>query len=151
MQEPHMNIAAIAVAAVIPMIMGFLYYHPAALGKAWMKANGFTAESMGTGPKPILYLLALGVSFLFAMFLWNNVTGSGGVEQSQVIDPKDGHSFVTFGHGMAHGIIISLTIFLPVFTTMAIFERKSFLWAVVNWGYWALTTILMCGLLSAWR
>ena len=150
MQEPQMNFAAIAVATLIPMIMGFLYYHPAVLGKLWMKANGFTPESIGKGPKPILYLLALVASFFLANFLWSNVTGTGGVEQSQVVAP-DGHSYVTFGHGVVHGIIFAITVLFPIFATMAIFEKRSFLWAFVNWGYWALTVILMCGLLSAWR
>ena len=69
----------------------------------------------------------------------------------QVVDPKDGHSFVTFQHGVAHGIIFSITVLIPIFTTMAIFEKRKFSWAFVNWGYWAITAILMCGILSAWR
>ena len=85
------------------------------------------------------------------MFFWAWVTGVGGQEQGQVTDPKDGHSFVTFGHGAAHGLIFALTIALPILTTMAIFERRKFSWGIVNWGYWAVTGILMCGILSAWR
>ena len=110
MQEPHMNFIAIVIATLIPMIMGFIYYNPSVFGKYWMNANGFKAEDMGKGPKPMLYLLALGVSFLFAMFLWGWVTGAGGQEQGQVVDPKDGHSFVTFKHGVVHGIIFRLNL-----------------------------------------
>ena len=151
MQESHMNFGALLVATVIPMIIGFIYYHPALLGKVWMNANGFTQESLGKGPKPVLYLLALVASFLLANFFWAWVTGVGGVEQSQVVDAKDGHSYVTFKHGVVHGVIFAITIVLPIFTTMAIFEKRKFAWAIVNWGYWAITAILMCGILSAWR
>ena len=151
MQEPQMNFPAILVATLIPMVMGFIYYNPVLLGKAWMKANGFSLEDAGKAPKPVFYLVALAVSFLFSMFLWSNVTGSGGVDQMQVTDPKDGHSYVTFGHGVAHGIIFGITVLLPIFSTMAIFEKRKFSWAFINWGYWTLTSILMCGLLSAWR
>jgi hypothetical protein len=42
-------------------------------------------------------------------------------------------------------------VLLPIFVTMAIFEKRSWSWAFVNWGYWALTVILMAGILSAWR
>ena len=151
MQEPQMNFMAILVATLIPMIMGFLYYNPAVFGKAWMNANGFTKEGMGKGPHPAMYLLALVVSFLLTMFLWGWVTGNGGVEQSQVVDPKDGHSFVTFKHGVVHGILFSITVLLPIFTTMAIFEKRKFSWGFINWGYWTISAILMCGILSAWR
>ena len=151
MQEPQMNFMAILVAAIIPMIMGFLYYHPAVFGKAWMNANGFTKEGMGNGPKPAFYLLALVLSFFLAMWMWAWTTGVGGVEQMQVKDPVDGHSYVTFKHGLAHGLIFGLFIMLPVFGTMAIFEKRKFSWAFVNWGYWTITAILMCGILSAWR
>ncbi len=149
--EPHLNPLALIVAALVPMIMGFVYYHPKVLGNQWMRANGFTLESLGTGPKPVMYLLALAVSFLLAFFLWGNVTGAGGVDSFQVTDPRDGHSHVTFGHGAFHGVAISILVLLPIFVTMAIFEKRSWSWAFVNWGYWALTVILMAGILSAWR
>ena len=76
--EPHLNPLALVVAAIMPMLMGFVYYHPKVMGGRWMKANGFTLESIGTGPKPVLYLLALAASFLLALFVWANVTGGGG-------------------------------------------------------------------------
>ena len=149
--EPHLNPFALIVAALVPMIMGFVYYHPKVLGNQWMRANGFTLESIGAGPKPVMYLLALGASFLLAFFIWANVTGAGGVDQLQVTDPIDGHSYVTFGHGVVHGVIMSVLVVLPIFVTMTIFEKRSWSWAFVNWGYWAITITLMAGILSAWR
>ena len=147
--EPHFNFMAIAVASLIPLVMGFLYYHPSLFGAAWMRANGFSKETMSP-PAPTMYLLALVVSFLFAFFIAANVTGGGGVDASQVTAP-DGHSYVTFGHGLAHGVIFAITVLLPIFVTMKIFEQRSWGWAMVNWGYWALTVCVMGGLLSAWR
>ena len=58
-----------------------------------------------------------------------------GLRLLQVTDPKDGHSYATFGHGVVHGMIISLLVILPVFVTMTIFEKRSWSWAFVNWGY----------------
>lgn len=143
--EPHFNWLAIAVAAIIPMITGFIYYHPKVLGGPWMKANGFTLESVGTGPKPILYGVAVLLSFLLATWLSTNVTGPG-----QDVAP-DGHSYATFQHGMVHGIVASILIVLPILGTLSIFEKKGWNWVFVNTGYWALTLMMMGGLLSAWR
>ena len=139
------NFAAVAVAAIIPMIIGFIYYHPKVLGGAWMRANGFTMESMGTPPKPVLYLVALALSFLLSMFVVNNVAGPG-----QDVAP-DGHSYATFGHGAVHGILLSIFVALPILGTMSIFERRGWSWLFVNLGYWAVTLVCMAGLLSAWR
>ena len=149
--EPHLNPLALVVAAIMPMIMGFLYYHPKLMGGPWMKANGITLESIGTGPKPVLYLLALAASFLLALFVWANVTGGGGRDPLQVTDPIDGHSYVTFGHGVVHGLIMSVLVILPIFVTMSIFEKRGWNWAFINWGYWSVTITLMGGILSAWR
>ena len=148
--DSHFNYVSFIIATVMPMVVGFVYYHPKVVGGAWMKANGFTLEGMSP-PKPVMYLLCLGVSALLASFFWAWVTGVGGLEQLQVVDPKDGHSYVTFKHGVGHGILFSITVLLPIFVTMKIFEQRSWSWAIVNWGYWCITSIMMCGILSAWR
>ena len=103
----HMNFLAIIVATLVPMIVGFIYYNPKVLGGAWMKANGFTLESVGAPPKPIMYGAALLLSFLLSGWLCLNVTGPG-----QQTAP-DGHSYATFGHGIVHGIIITISVLLP--------------------------------------
>lgn len=147
--QPQMNFAAIFVSALIPMIMGFIYYHPSAMGTRWMSANGFVKENLSP-PKPVLYLLAFVCSFLLSFFFWGWVTGAGGMDQMQVTAP-DGHSYVTFQHGVVHGVMFSITVLMPIFITMKIFEMRKWSWAWVNILYWSLTIIIMCGILSAWR
>ena len=148
--EPQINFIALLIASIIPLVMGFIYYHPSIMGNTWMAANGFNKTTM-VPPKPVMYLLAFVCSFLLAFFMWGWVTGAGGIDKFQVEDPIDHHSYVTFQHGVAHGFIFSLTVLLPIFITMKIFEMRSWKWAFVNWGYWGITVILMCGILSAWR
>lgn len=145
MEEIHVNWAAVAVSALVPMVIGFLYYHPKLAGGAWMKANGFTPESIGNGPKPILYGVALLLSFLLSMWMSSNVTGPG-----QDVAP-DGHSYATFGHGVVHGIINTIFLLLPVLGTLSIFEKRGWGWVFVNLGYWVITFCVMGGILSAWR
>lgn len=143
--EPNPNMLSVAIAALVPMIMGFIYYHPKVMGSAWMKANGFTAESMGTGPKPVWYLVAFIFSFMLALKLCLDVTAPG-----QEVAP-DGHSYVTFQHGIAHGIFNTILIILPILGTLCIFERRTWSWVFVNVGYWGITLMIMQGILSAWR
>lgn len=145
MEEMHVNWLAVVVAALMPMVIGFLYYHPKTLGAAWMRANGFTLESVGAGPRPVLYLICLGLSFMLSMWLMGNVTGPG-----QDVAP-DGHSYATFGHGAVHGLVISLFVLLPVLGTMSVFEKRGWSWVFINLGYWIITFVMMCGILSAWR
>lgn len=149
--EPNMNILSLVISTLTPMIMGFIYYHPKVMGNAWMKANGFTMESIGKGPKPALYILCLFTSFLLTTFFWAWVTGAGGADGGFQTTAPDGHSYVTFGHGVFHGFAFTLTVLLPIFSTMAIFVMRSRAWALINLGYWGITAMLMCGVLSAWR
>ena len=37
---PQPNLLAIVIAALIPMFMGFIYYHPKVFGKVWMDSLG---------------------------------------------------------------------------------------------------------------
>ncbi len=138
------NFLFVAIAAFVPMIIGFVYYHPAVLGGQWMRINGFTLDGM-TAPKPVLYLAALVLSFFLSMFMCINVTGPG-----QDVAP-DGHSYVTFGHGVIHGLLISIMVVLPILGTLSIFERRGWGWVFINLGYWIVTLSIMGGILSAWR
>lgn len=149
--EPQINFISLAIATFIPMIVGFIYYHPVLFGKFWMAANNFTKESLGSGPKPLQFVAVLITSFMLAFFMWGWVTGGGGMDQFQVTDPTDGHSHVTFGHGVFHGIAMSLLVVFPILSSGAVFEKRSLTWVWVNTLYWMITISLMGGILSAWR
>jgi hypothetical protein len=62
-----MNFTAVLVAALIPLVMGFIWYNPAVFGKVWMKAIGVDPESI-RDEKPNMALI-IGVSLLFAIML----------------------------------------------------------------------------------
>lgn len=145
MEDMHVNWMAVIVSAIVPMVMGFIYYHPKVLGGAWMRANGITMETAGQPPKPAMYLVALVLSFMLSVWMMLNTTGPG--QQTA----EDGHSYITFGHGIAHGVLVSLTVLLPVLGTLSIFEKRGWSWVFVNLGYWLVTLSVMGGILSAWR
>jgi ABC-type thiamin/hydroxymethylpyrimidine transport system permease subunit len=63
-----LNLAAVFVASLMPIFFGFIYYHPKALGNVWMRANGFTLESLKGGPKPILFLGVYVMSLMLSLW-----------------------------------------------------------------------------------
>jgi Protein of unknown function (DUF1761) len=145
MEEMQINWAAFAVAVVAQMVIGFLWFHPAVMGKMWAKANGVSIEEMKPKNPGMVYGLTILYTLFFTMFLITNVTGPG-----QDVAP-DGHSYVTFQHGLAHAVILTIMVILPVIGTPALYEGKTKGWMVVQIGYWFARLAVAAGILSAWR
>ncbi len=153
------------VAALIPMVVGFLYYSPMLFGKAWMSTNNFTEEYLKEGNMGVI----LGVSFLlsamFAMALGNSVvhqTSVAGLLVPEIMDTssaafadlkafmgKYGDRHRTFSHGAVHGVINAIFFILPIIGINALFERRGWKYIGIHFGYWLITVVLMAGLLSA--
>ena len=162
------NMLFIALAALIPMIVGFVYYNPKTMGTAWMNASGMTEEKMKGASMGKIFGFSLLLSFMLSIFLMSVVihqsaiyslyageTGFG-VEGSAVMNRIDQHMlelgdrFRTFGHGALHGTIAGLFFALPVLGINALFERKSFKYILINVGYWVITLALMGGVICQW-
>lgn len=168
-----MNFIAILVAALIPMVMGFIWYHPKVFGTAWMRLSGMTEEKTRQGNMAVKF----GLSFLFSLMLAfvmnilvvhdSFIEGALYYITNQTMVPDPGSeagqwldyyrttlaaSNHTFAHGAFHGFfLIGLFIVLPVFATNAIFEGKGVKYVALNAGYWIITITLMGGLIAAWR
>jgi hypothetical protein len=59
------NVLALFVVALVPMIMGFIYYHPKVLGAVWQREAGVTDEKMKGGKMALIF----GLSFFFSLLL----------------------------------------------------------------------------------
>ncbi|MBL0128844.1 MAG: DUF1761 domain-containing protein [Flavobacteriales bacterium] len=158
-------------ATLIPMVMGFIWYNPKVFGKAWMTASGMTEEKAKSTNMPLVFgvsfVMALLFSFAYPFFAnhWNafqaffrsvpehgmgiDPTTAFGAELKGYIDGY-GERYHSWTHGLAHGTIMSVVILLPVMVTNALFERKSFKYMMINWGYWAVTMTLMFMVLAQW-
>ena len=134
----NVNFLSLVIAALVPMIMGFIYYHPKVAGTAWMDSIGMTEEKAREANMPLTFGLSLVMSFLMAFFLlgFNNGTGQEG-------------EFDTFKHGVAHGVILSAFIVIPIFVTNGLFEQKSWKNIILNAIYWMLTLGIMGGIVDA--
>ena len=163
-----MNFLAILVAALIPLVIGFVWYNPKVFGTAWMKAAGLSTEDVEGGNMPLIFGLAFVLAILFSVGLSVFVIHQGHIQSLLFSEPgfgdasteigayyadfmeKYGMKHRTFGHGAFHGAIGGFFLAMPVLATNAIFERKGFKYVAINAGYWIVTAALMGGLISAW-
>ncbi|OSY88872.1 hypothetical protein WH52_04200 [Tenacibaculum holothuriorum] len=161
------NFLMCAVAALVPMIMGSIWYGPL-FGKAWMKEMGFTEESMKGANMALIFGLSYVCSFLIAFVLQTLVIHQWGAFSTLINEPgfaegtgdvavyfqdfmtNYGDRFRTFGHGALHGTILGLLFVGSVITIKSLFERRSFKYIAMNVGYWVVTLALMGGILCKW-
>ena len=57
----EINWIAIAVSALIPLVIGAIWYNPKVLGKAWMQASGVTEEQVQSGNMLVIF----GLTYVF--------------------------------------------------------------------------------------
>ncbi|MTE27176.1 MULTISPECIES: DUF1761 domain-containing protein [Winogradskyella] len=156
------NFLAILVAAVVPMVLGFLWYNPAIFGKAWMRESGMTEEKMKSGNMGVIFGVSFLLAILLAFFLptvTNHQMGAFSLVQGELgelpsyeafmSDYKD--EFRTFKHGAFHGALLGIFFVLPIMGTNGLFERKSWKHIFINVGYWTLTLAVMGAIVCGWR
>ena len=161
------NFLILLLAALVPMVTGFIWYNPNILGKAWMQAAGVTEDKMKGGNMAVVFGVSFILSFILAFFLQFIVIHQWGVASAlstdnSIHDPnselgmyfanfmaKYGNNFRTFKHGALHGTLTGIMVALPILGTNALFERKSFKYIAINVGYWTLTLALMGGIICA--
>lgn len=161
------NFLIVLASALIPLVVGFIWYNPYVLGKAWMKSAGITEERM----KGSNMLVIFGVTLLLSVFLATalqfmvihqthlfsillnepgfNDTGSEVHTLYTGFLEKYGQNFRTFKHGALHGTLGGFMLALPVLGINALFERKGFKYIAINAGFWVLCMALMGGVICA--
>jgi hypothetical protein len=161
------NFVIILVAAIVPMILGFIWYNPKVFGNAWKNTAGVTDDKMKGANMLLIFGLSLFLSFLLAMSLqfmvihqWSiysilaNEPGIREPESEISLWIKDfmtkyGTNFRTFKHGAFHGTLTGIMVALPILGTNALFERKGFKYIAINVGYWIVCLALMGGIICA--
>lgn len=159
------NFSILLLAAIIPMVMGFIWYNPKTLGNAWMKAADVTEEKMKGANMGVIFGLSYVFSVMLAMavyfivvhqsHLFSTLMDESGMREqtgeawayAQDFMAKYGQNFRTFKHGLFHGILDGFFFALPILATNAMFERKGFKYIAINSGYWIITLGLMGGVI----
>ena len=161
-----MNLAVIFSAALIPLLIGFIWYHPKVFGTTWMKAAGITEEDGKNANMALIfgltYFFSLMLALIFQILVIHQVhlkslfflqpihdpnTEAGALFKS-VMD-QYGESYRTLKHGAFHGTIAGFFIALPLVAINALFERKGFKYIAVNSGYWIVSFAIMGAVVCA--
>ena len=162
------NLLILAAAALVPLVMGFIWYNPKTFGTAWIKAADMTEEKLKKGNMPLIFGLTYVLSFFMAFALFGIVIHQAGfysilvgepglgVEGSELTElvngfmEKYGNNYRTFKHGALHGGIVGAILATPIIAINAMFERKSFKYVAVHAGYWIVSLLLMGGIICQW-
>ena len=147
-------------AALIPMLVGSIYYGPL-FGKAWMKSNGFTEESLKGANMAVIFGVSFVLSCFLAMFIGlftihqSMIPGlfmdssPAEIDEMKAFVNKYSEVHRTWSHGMVHGILGAFMVALPLIGINALFERRGWTYIGIHFGYWLITFALMGALLCA--
>jgi hypothetical protein len=128
-----LNFWAILVAALSAFLIGGLWYSPILLGGAWKNVNGFGSDSQGAGPRVFAaaFVLSLVMAMNLAMFL---------------NDPKTNLTW-----GATAGFLAGFGWVAMGIGIVALFERRSLKYVLINGGYLTVALTAMGAILGAWR
>jgi len=138
MTDITINYMAVLVAAVVNMVIGYLWYGPV-FGKRWQKLMGFTHEqleamrkkSMGTS-YALLFVVSVVMAYVLAYFL--GATGA----------------YDTFG-AVQLAFWIWLGFIATVMLGTVLWEGKSWQLYMLNVSYYLVTLAAMAKILVWWR
>lgn len=163
MEDPGFvtNPLIMAASALIPLVIGFIWYNPKVFGTAWMKAADVTEDKMKGANMALIFGLTFVFSFFvafvlngmsihingFASLMLDHTNTPEAQELLKKVIAEHGGNFRTFKHGALHGTIAGLFFALPVLGINAMFERKGFKYIAINAGFWILCLALMGGVI----
>ena len=124
----ELNYWAILAAALSTFLIGGIWYSPAVFGKAWMRENGFTEESMKNANMVKIFGLVAAVNL--AMFM----------------GPEDKPEM-----GALWGFLAGFGWVATFVGTHYLFERKSFKLFLINAGYSVVALTVMGVIIAAWK
>ena len=128
-------------AALIPMLVGAVWYHPKVFGNTWMKLVGLTDKKISQANMP----LTMGLSFLMSLI----ITLPMSFFANHPAAPYGGDaSYDTFQHGVLHGVLMAILVGLPLIGTKALFELRGWKYVLINLSYWVVAFGLMGGILD---
>lgn len=155
----EINFLALLLASLSTLVVGFIWYNPNVFGNVWMKESGMTEEKMKGSNMILIFVLSIVYAFLISFvlqFLVIHQTGAMGMiggnpskalPSYQAFMTDYGTAFRTFKHGALHGFMTGLFMILPVTGVNALYERRSFKYVLISGGYWAVSFMIMGGII----
>ena len=135
MGDMIINHVAVFVCAVLNLALGALWYSPALFYRAWLRETGIQEESLkNVNPEKLYgltFLLALIISYNLAFFL--------------------GDAKTDWSWGLTAGFLAGFGWAAMIFTIIALFERRSLRYILINGGYMVVYFSLTGFILGLWR
>jgi hypothetical protein len=163
----EINFLILLAATLMPLVVGFIWYHKKVFGTAWMHAAGVSEDSAKNANMGLIFGLTILFSFFIAFMMQSmvihqfNVFGilatqpdfaTEGSESSSMLKrfmELYGNSYRTFKHGAFHGALAGIFFATPILGINSLFERKGFKYIAINGGYWIVSLALMGGVICA--
>ncbi len=161
----NINFLILLLSALVPMVMGFIWYNPKVFGTIWMQEAGITEDKMKNSPMVKIFLLSFLFSVMLAFVLQFMVihqyslyslvadtvkegdTTSADAQWLTTSLETYGHKFRSFKHGCLHGFLAGLFFILPIVGTNSLYERRSAKYIFINAGFWTVCATLMGGII----
>lgn len=133
------NYLAVLLAAVASMVLGFAWYSSYLLGKPWMKASGYTAETLKKAQNEMGMLY--GVSFVLALL-------TAYVLYHIMVMSENYFHYDMLQTGLTSAFWIWLGFVMPVQATGEIFGGKNWKLFGINTGYQLVSLLSMGAILA---
>lgn len=157
------NILVLLATALIPFFFGYIWFHPSLFGgEKWHNlAKLNNADRSEVAKIKLLSTLIFNVLIAFGLYnLCVHSMGAFGMVEADLTALKSGtgaafmaeygQTGMNFGHGAFHGFTTTLFMVVPILAYVTIFEKKSIKYFFVYSAYWAISLILMGGVLCQW-
>ncbi len=132
---PHINWLAVLAAAVSTFVLGGLWYSKALFGRAWMNVNNLSEADLAKSNM----LKIFGLSLIFAVIMAANLAAF-------LAEPK-----TTAAWGATAGFLAGFGWVALAIATIALFERRSWKYMLINGGYMTVSFVIMGLIIGAWR
>jgi len=132
---PHVNWLAVLAAAGSTFLLGGLWYSPVLFGRAWMSVNNLSEADLAKSNMAKIF----GLSFFFALIMAANLAAF-------LAEPK-----TTASWGATAGFLAGFGWVALGIATIALFERRSSKYVLINGGYMTVSFVIMGLILGAWR
>ena len=149
-------------AALVPLVLGAIWYNPNLLGRLWGSALGMTP--LPPARLALTVVLTYAAGYYIARSLVPIVIHQNGLHDMNAGDPdlkdkssalsitvqglmdKYGHNYRTFKHGALHGFFTGLYLILPVLLIVGLWEHKKISWILIHAAFWILCVTIMGGI-----
>jgi hypothetical protein len=144
MEMGAINWLAVLVAGISSFVVGGIWYSPGLFGKAWMKDNGFTEESIKQGNKGKIF----GWTLIFSLVMAANLAMF--LSDPPASCPADCAPRANMQWGLMAGFLAGIWTFSAI-AIHSLFEHKPWRLILINGFYSVVALTLMGAIIGVWR